>query len=235
MLTDNLDDLILELSLAASIPVGIQGTNYIHATSASNSFALQAVEMPAARKKQLANGIAPLLALLSNDIDHPVAGKSAMSLRALMSSRTCMSELIELNGLQVISAIFQKLFSGRKPDLVNPSTHRIIVEHCAAVFREVGRFYPWKIVRVGILRHVVVILRYGDISLKTIGAGILAAVSNELEICKLMFTNGCVKPLIDVALEDNSNEACILAALGSLVQLSRYSHFTLSSSCTCNT
>lgn len=219
--TDNLDDLILELSLAASIPVGISGTNYIYATSASNSFALQAKELPAARVKQLANGISPLLSLLTNDIDHPVAGKAALSLRTLMSSRTCISELIELNGLQVISNIFQKLFGGKKVDLVSPSTHRIIVEHCAAVYREVGRYYPWKIIRVGVLRHVVVILRYGDIALKTIGAGILAVVSNDLEICKLMFTNGCVKPLIDVALESNTNEACILAALGSLVQLSR--------------
>ena len=221
VVTDKLDDLILELSLAASIPVGIHGTDYTLATSASNSFALHAKELPPQRLKELSNGIEPLLALLHNDIDHPVAGKAALSLRTLMSSRTCILELIKADGLQVISKIFQRLFSGKKVDLVTPSTHRIVVEHCAAVFREVGRFYPWKIVRVGILRHVVVILNNGDLLLKTIGAGILAAVSTDLEICKLMFTNGCVMPLLNVALEDNTNEACVLAALGSIVQLSR--------------
>jgi hypothetical protein len=217
--TDTLDDLVLELSLAAALPVGSQGRNYILATSAANVFSLKAKEMPPSGVKTLSHGIQPLLTLLWNDIDHPCAGKAALSLRSLMTSRSCILEFIDLNGIEVISKIFQKLLNGKKPDLVTQSTHRTIVEHCSACYREIGRYYPWKIVRAGALRQIVSILRYGDMPLKTLAAGVLAVCSIDLEICKLLFTNGCVKPLIDVALDAVTNEACILAAVGSLTQL----------------
>lgn len=217
--SDSLDDLVLELSLAASLPVGSEGRNYILATSAANVFSIKANELPPSKVKNLSHGIQPLLTLLWNDIDHPCAGKAALSLRSLMSSRSCILEFIELNGLEIISKIFQKLLNGKKPDLITQSTHRSIVEHCAVCYREIGRYYPWKIVRVGCLRQTVSILRYGDMPLKTIASGILSVCSVDLEICKLLFTNGCIKPLIDVALDPLTNEACILATVGSLTQL----------------
>ena len=217
--SDTLDDLILELSLAAALPIGVSGRNYILATSAANIFSIKTKELSSNQVKEFSHGIQPLLALLWNDIDHPCAGKAALSLRSLMISRSCILEFLELNGLEIISKIFQKLLNGKKPDLITQSTHRTIVEHCSACYREVGRYYPWKIVRVGCLRQTVTILRYGDMPLKTIASGILSVCSVDLEICKLLFTNGCIKPLIDVALDPLTNEACILATVGSLTQL----------------
>ena len=42
---DALDDLILELSLASAMPFGVGGTNFIQATSSSNSLACHAQNM----------------------------------------------------------------------------------------------------------------------------------------------------------------------------------------------
>lgn len=218
---DALDDLLLELSLAAAMPIGTAGRDYIKATSAANSFANHTKTMNPGQLREMKHGVGPLLTLLVADVDDPVAGKAALGLRSLMSSRACILQFIELDGLMVISKIFQQLMNGKKIDLETPSTHRTIVEHCSACYREIARYYPWKVVRVGALRQCVTIIKYGDIVLKTLASGILAIVSQELEICKLMFTNGCVKPIILVADSDQTNEACMLAALGSIVQLCR--------------
>ena len=162
-----------------------------------------------------------MLTLLWNDIDLPVAAKAAQSIRSLMPSRTCMIEFIELEGLQVLSNIFQKILNGKKPDLVTTSTHKLIIDHATAIYREVARYYPWKVLRVGGLRHMVLVMRYGDIGLKTTCAGIFAGLSMEEEICKQMFTNGAVRPIIEVALDKDTNEPCLIACLGSIVQLTR--------------
>ena len=121
----------------------------------------------------------------------------------------------------MLSNIFQKILNGKKPDLVTTSTHKLVVDHCTAIYREVARYYPWKVLRVGGLRHMVLVMRYGDIGLKTTCAGIFAGLSMEEEICKQMFTNGAVRPIIEVALDDKTNEPCLMACMGTLVQLTR--------------
>lgn len=98
---DHLDDLILELSLATSLPIPMQGRNYIHATSAANSFSRHSENLDKTSLKQLIHSIKPLLTLLWNDIDLPVASKAAQSLRSLMPSRTCMIEFIDLDGKNI--------------------------------------------------------------------------------------------------------------------------------------
>ena len=218
---DHLDDLILELSLVTSLPIPMQGRNYIQATSAANSFSRHTDGLDKPSLKQLSHGIKPLLTLLWNDIDLPVAAKAAQSLKSLMPSRACMLEFLDEGGLDIIGNVFQKILNGKKPDLVTTSTHKLIVEHCTCIYREVARFYPWKVIRVGGLRHIVLVMRFGDIGLKTTCAGIFAGLSMEEEICKQMFTNGAVRPIIEVALLDESNEPCLIACLGSIVQLTR--------------
>ena len=47
---------------------------------------------------------------------------------------------------------------------------------------EVSRYYPWKIVDVGALRHLVVLMRFGDVPLKTIGSTTLAMCSQDMDI-----------------------------------------------------
>ena len=50
-------------------------------------------------------------------------------------------------------------------------------------------------------------------------AATLAILSKDLEICKQMFTNGAIKPLLRVSDPNVANEACLLAGLGCIVQL----------------
>jgi hypothetical protein len=218
---DTLDNLILELSLASCLPVANGGKKLVEATSAANSFGNHVKLMPPSELRQLSNGIGPLLTLLHTNLDNPVAAKAAYSLRNLLQSRTCMKEFLELDGLVVISKIFQQFISGKKVDLITQSNMRTIVEHCAVCFREIARFYPHLVVKAGALRYIVIILKYGDVALRTIASAILAVISLDLELCKLMFTNGCVKPLINEANSEDSNEACVLASLGCIVQLCR--------------
>lgn len=218
---DCLDDLILELSLASALPIAFQGRNFLDATSAANAFGNHAKSMRPDQLKDLTNGVGPLLNLLYNNIDNPVASKCAYSIRNLLQSRTCMKEFLDLEGLIVISKIFQTFLNGKKIDLITQSNMRTIIEHCAGCYREVARFYPHQVVKAGALRHVIVILKYGDMTLRTLASGILAVISLDLELCKLMFTNGCVKPLINEAGAADTNEACMLASLGCIVQLCR--------------
>ena len=226
--SDALDELVLELSLASALPVGVGGRNFIKATSSSNALSCHAQNMLPRQLRELEHSVGPLLTLVWTDIDDPVAAKAAQALRSLMPSRVCITRFMELDGITIISKIMQQLLlmrDGQRLDLKSSSTHQNLVEHCAAIYREVGRFYPWDIVQAGVLPNLVIILRYGSVPLQTIAAGVLAVLSLELEICKLMFTNGCIKPLLNVADGDVTNEACMLAAVGSVVQLCRYMHF----------
>ena len=52
-------------------------------------------------------------------------------------------------------------------------------------------------------------------------AGVLAALSVDLDICKLMFANGAVKPILNVCDADVTNEPCMLAGLGCIAQFAR--------------
>jgi hypothetical protein len=95
------------------------------------------------------------------------------------------------------------------------------VEHCCVINREVGRFYPWEVVDHGMIPHMITILRIGDIQLQSIAAGTFSVISQDDEICKLLFTNGCVKPILNITDADVTNESCMLAGLGCIIQLCR--------------
>eukprot|EP01041_Mallomonas_annulata_P005165 gene5165-10327_t len=221
---DALDNLVLDLSLASAFPIGAEGRNYVRATGCANALSCNANIMETRQLKHLDQSVGPLLILLIADIDEPVSAKAALALRSLMPSRVCISRLLELDGVETIAKLLQQLLQSggsKRLDMKEQSNRRSLVEHCTACYREIGRFYPWKIVHAGVLPFLVIILRQGDIPLQTIAAGILAVLSLEEEICKLMFTTGCIKPLLDVADGDVTNEACMLAAVGSIVQLCR--------------
>jgi hypothetical protein len=55
-----------------------------------------------------------------------------------------------------------------------------------------------------------------------IRATTLASLSADLEICKQMFSYGAIKPLLNVSDGSKTNEACMLAGLGCVIQLCRY-------------
>jgi len=73
-----IDDLILDLSLASSLPIGLDGRNFTHAASAANTFAYYTSKMRPKELKQLEYAIGPLLILIQADIDNPVAAKAAL-------------------------------------------------------------------------------------------------------------------------------------------------------------
>jgi hypothetical protein len=119
-----------------------------------------------------------------------------------------MKEFMRLDGLNTISKVFDTFLGNKKVDLHSQSVQKLIVEHLAAVYRDVGMFFAWKIVNVGAIRHCVFMLRFGDMNIRVISAGTLATLCNDLEICKLMFNNGAVKPLLNVSDGDVTNAAC---------------------------
>ncbi len=49
----------------------------------------------------------------------------------------------------------------------------------------------------------------------------LASLSNDLEICKQMFSYGAIKPLINVSDGKVTTDACMLAGLGCITQMVR--------------
>lgn len=49
----------------------------------------------------------------------------------------------------------------------------------------------------------------------------MASLSNDLNICKQMFSYGAIKPLLVITDGDRTNDACMLAGLGCVTQLCR--------------
>ena len=219
------DDLILELSLASALPLNMYGRNLQLAASAANSFAYHAENMKPKEIKLLDCAIGPLLHLMYADIDNPVAAKSALGIRMLMASRHCILEFMHQDGLLIISKIFDILMGFNMINFREPSTHRSIVENCIVCYREISRYYPWKIVDVGGLRHLVILVRYANTEIKTVACTTLAMLSQDMAIVKQMFSYGAIKPLINAADVKITNEACTLAAFGCLVQLCKVPEF----------
>lgn len=211
---DSLNKIILDLSLASCLPTGSGGGNFILAAAAANALACRTDEMDPRELRELEYTVIPLLDLLKRDIDDPVACKAAYGIRSLMRSRVCMTRFLNENGLGIIGKIFDTLLGGNMIDMHVRSPHRSIVEYLSICYRELARFYPWLIVKVGALRHCVALLRFGDVELQTIASATLASLSVDLEICKQMFSNGAIRPLLNVSDGDFSNEACMLAGLG---------------------
>jgi hypothetical protein len=217
---DSINNLILDLSLASTLPIGVHGRDFIRATASANALMCRTKEMQPRELRELEYSIGPLLSMLANDIEDPVAAKCASGIRYLMPSRICMSQLLSQDGLFVIARVLDELLSSNSTvDLKCASVGREIVEHLSVCYREIGRFYPWEIVKVGALRHSIVLLRFGDEVLKTSAAGTLAVLSTDLNICKQMFVNGAIKPLLNVSDGGEGNAACVLAGLGCIVQM----------------
>mmetsp|Transcript_21887 Transcript_21887/g.36625 ORF Transcript_21887/g.36625 Transcript_21887/m.36625 type:complete len:754 (+) Transcript_21887:62-2323(+) len=216
-----INDLILELSLLSSLPIAAAGRDLMRATAAANSLACRTKEMELKELRTFEWTIQPLLDILVIDVEKPVAAKAALGLRTLMGSRICMARLVDVNGLIVVSRVLDILLAKRVNDMKTPCTARSVVEHLVVVYREVARFYQWKIVDIGGIRHCVILLRFGDVVLQTITSTTLASLSADLEICKQMFSYGAIKPLINVSDGEKTNEACMLAGLGCCVQLCR--------------
>lgn len=55
----------------------------------------------------------------------------------------------------------------------------------------------------------------------------MASLSNDLNICKQMFSYGAIKPLLNVSDADVTNDACMLAGLGCITQLCRIQEIAL--------
>ncbi len=178
--------------------------------------------MQATDLKKLEHSISSLLSLMRNsEIIDAVVVKAAYGLKNLICSRTNLVRFLEMDGLHTVCQVFQKTLLGKKVDMKTMSLERSVVEHCCSISREVGRFYPWRIVDGGLIPHLVTILRIGDISLQSIAASTFSVISQDDEICKMLFTNGCVKPILNITDADVTNESCLLAGLGCILQLCR--------------
>lgn len=163
-----------------------------------------------------------LLSLMRNsEGTNPVVVKAALSLRTLIASRVNLLRFLQLDGMFTIGQVFARTIVGKKVDLKKLSLDRSVVEHCCVINREVGRFYPWRVVDTGMIPHMITILRIGDIQLQSVVAGTFSVISQDDEICKLLFTNGCVKPILNITDADVTNESCMLAGLGCIIQLCR--------------
>ena len=165
-----LSDLMLDLSLASALPMASEGRNMIRITASVNAIGCISKDLAPKELRALEYSIAPLLTLMASDIDEPLAVKAAFALKTLMSSRVCMKQLIDCDGLVIIGKIFDTLLSvNRNLDLIIESVNRSLLEHLAAVYKTVSLFYPWEIVRVGAIRHCVTLLKRGGLILKTNG------------------------------------------------------------------
>lgn len=163
-----INDLVLELSLSSTLPIGAGGRNLLNASAAANSLACRTKEMQLKELRTFEWTIKPLLDILIIDLDSPLASKASLGLRMLMPSRICMSRLIDSDGLKIISRVLDILLAKRVSDMKHECTPRSIVENLAVCYREIARFHQWKIVDVGAIRHCVIILRFGDVVLQTI-------------------------------------------------------------------
>lgn len=213
--------LVLELSLVTAQPVGAQGRNYIRATAAASSMAYHTSTMDKRDLREFEWTIEPLVSLLIVDIEDPVATKAALALRMLMVSRICISRFIEEKGLSSVARTLDVILSKYTSELRTPGEVRYLVEHLAVVYREIARFHPWDLVNVGALRHCVLMLRFGEVSIQTASCATLASLSKDLAICEQMFSYGAIKPLLNVSDGKVTNDACMLAGLGCIVQLCR--------------
>eukprot|EP01038_Epipyxis_sp_PR26KG_P005304 gene5304-7367_t len=215
-----INSLILDLSLASSLPISADlNRNYIQAAAAASALGYRTNQM---NKKELMSfeyTILPLLTLLKADIEDPIAAKSAYGIRVLLTSTECMNSFLQHDGLATISRILDILLIKKSSELKQHCNTRTIVEHLANCYREIGQFHKWEIVRVGAIRHCVLLLRYGDIPLQTISASTLVQLSTDLDICKQLFSYGAIKPILNVTDASVTNDACMLAGLGCIIQL----------------
>ena len=164
----HLENVILDLSLSSAMPVDIRGTNLINASASANALGCITVKMLPRELRELEYLVKPLLILLTIDLTHPLSAKASFCLQTMMRSRMCISRFYEENGIRITANIFNAIFSrGKSLNLLEPSTHKSILENLSVVYRENAKYYPWDLVKVGCLRHCVLSLTYGDSQLQT--------------------------------------------------------------------
>lgn len=222
-----LSDLVYELSLATARPFPSKPYDLTRATAAAEALSSYMECLRPQELKLLEYTLGPLLFLLQlatkttfTSIE-PVAITAAASIVHLLPSRRCMSSFVTQNGLRVIFDIFDDLFSNTALDLISISPSRSLIEQCAIIYREIARYYPNEVVGVGSLRFFVQMLRTGDVTLKTVAAATVAALSTHLDICKQLFSYGVVKPLLLACDTLVTNEACTLSGIGCITQMCR--------------
>ncbi len=218
---ERINDLLLDLSLVTALPVGLDGRNYSLATASANALVCRTKNMTSGQLRELEYTVGPLITLMMSDIDNPVSLKAGFGLATLMPSRVCMAKFIELDGLTVVGKLLDLFLGSSMIDLQNKNPKKELTEHLFVIYREIARWYPHKLVPVGVIRHCVILLRFGDVALRTLACATLGMLSVDLDICKIMFNNAAIKPLLNACSALDCNAACLLSALGAIVQLCR--------------
>jgi hypothetical protein len=213
-------DLVLDLSLASSFPIGVEGTNLFRGTASVKALAYRTENMDKHELREFEHTLGPLLGLLVNDIYHPIACKASQAITALIMSRTCLARFVECDGIALMAKVLDQLLSS-SVDLYTVSDSRSIVENLAIVYREASQYYENQVVAHGAIRHCVRMINYGDPVIRGIAASTLAILSNDMEIVQQLFFYGAIKPILNLCDNDASSESEILAAMGCIVQLSR--------------
>lgn len=163
-----INDLILELSLVTAMPINAGGRNLVRASAAATALGNITSKLDIKELRKFEWTVEPLVRLLLVDIDDPLAAKTAYAIRTLMSSRVCMTKLIDTGGLADLAKVLDIMCSKRTTEMKGLTIVHSLVENLAICYREIARFHNWKLVEVGGLRHCVALLRYGDVTLQTI-------------------------------------------------------------------
>lgn len=127
---EQIDDIILELSLAAALPINIYGRNLVKAAAAANILADYTSKMEPKHLKHMEFAVGPLLTLFGSDLDNPVAAKAALGLETLLPSRVCLHRFMELDGDDVVAGILNRLMGDNMVDLRGESNRKTLVVHC---------------------------------------------------------------------------------------------------------
>ena len=214
-------DLILELSLTAAYPLNLTGIDEFRGAAATKALAYRTEVMGVKELRELEYTIGPLLGLLSADVHSPLAPPASIGLRNLLGSYVCIVRFVELDGANITGRLMDQLLTGKAMDLHTPSPSRTIVENLSVCYRELARWFPKQIVHAGVIRQCVRMIQYGDMSIKAVAVSILSTLSDDLDIVKKMFTSGAIKPLLRLCDIATSTPACLLAALGCVLQFAR--------------
>ena len=218
-----INDMMLDLSLATCAPLNIGGRNKTRTIAAVNAIGVVTQTMPLKELRELEYAVGPLVILLeTSDIDDAVVPKAAFALKSLMTSRVCMREFIQRDGVKTIGKMFEFLLSDDlKLDLRESSHNTNVLESLCFLYQKVAVHYPWEIVRAGGIRHCIAILWRGEPAVQASAVGALGSMCDDHDIALMMFGNGASRPIIMVSDADVTSEPCMMAGLGCIAQMAR--------------
>lgn len=215
----SINDLLLDISFAAE-STHLNDLHLLKTASSASALAAKCINLKPKDLKGFIHIILPLMIITRNYVNDPVSSKTALCLKILISSQVCMKNFIENEGLSIIDEILCEMIGTERIGLKNDE-YLPLIGNLLLCSREISRFYPQELVHAGILKHLVRILRFGNLELKSIVLTILTPLSQDLQISKQIYINGAIKPLIAASDSDNTNEGCMMAGLGCLIQLCR--------------